>query len=119
MKLYKATYVHTSDAHDVDDWTREEEAHMPDPEGWAEHCEQLWGEYRPFFAPTARNLYRSRSSAQGRVNLINRWFGDGAAILEEADVEFIPVAQANVRRARARRQARIDKLRAEIARLEA
>ena len=58
--------------------------------------------------------YRSRSAAQRRVDLINRWFGDGAAVLLETTCNWVPVADANARREQARRQARIDKLRAQI-----
>lgn len=118
MKLYKATYVPCG-LEDADDWTYEDEASMPDPEGWADHCQAMWGEYRPFFPPSDRKLYRSRSAAQARVDLINRWLGPDAAVLEEGSIAFEPVALANLRRSIARRQARIDKLRAEIARLEA
>lgn len=56
----------------------------------------------------------TRSAAQRRVDLINRWFGDGAAVLLETTCNWVPVADANARRAHVRRQARIDKLRAQI-----
>lgn len=120
MKIYKAAYVITDDEwdEDEDDWTPDTEG-PADPPGWAEYCTERWGEYKDFFAPTDRKLYRSRSAAQGRVNLINRWFGDGAAVLLETDTEWTPVAEAVARRAGQKRQARIDKLRAEADALEA
>ena len=77
MRLYKAEYVATDHA---DDWDEETSDTFPEPDGWAEHCMALWGEHRDFFPPTDRHLYRSRSAAQRRVDLINRWLGDGAAI---------------------------------------
>ena len=116
MRLYKAEYVATDYA---DDWGEETSDTFPEPDGWGEHCMALWGEHRDFFPPTDRHLYRSRSAAQRRVDLINRWFGDGAAVLVEATCDWVPVKDANARREQARRQARIDKLRAQIEALTA
>lgn len=116
MRLYKAEYVETDAA---DEWDEETSETFPDPEGWAEHCQELWGVYRPFFPPTARPIYRSRSAAQRRVDLINRWLGHGTAVLAEADVRWTPTADANARRAHTRKLVKIAKLRAQIADLEA
>ncbi|WIY84302.1 hypothetical protein [Propionimicrobium sp. PCR01-08-3] len=63
------------------------------PEGWDEYCEDKWGEPHEFFIPSDRPIYRSRSAAQDRVNLINRW--GGHAVLMECTPEWTTVAQAN------------------------
>ena len=112
MKLYKAQWVRDGDYDDEVDW----EAFVHEPEGWHEHCLAKWGEHRPFFFPSDRRIYRSRSSAQERVDLINRW--GGSAVLVECDVDWVPVEVANEHRRRARVQGRIERLRSEIERLE-
>lgn len=115
-RLYKAQYVeHDEDFSDDFDEFEPEYVPMPDPEGWAEYCLEKWGEHKPFFWPSDRPIYRSRSSAQARVDLINRWGGD--AVLVECDVTWTPTAVANARRARVRREARIRRLEAEVGRL--
>lgn len=84
-----------------------------DPDGWAEYSAAKFGEYKPFFFPTSRKVYRSRSAAEERVALINRWGGD--AVVVECTPVWRTVAVANAERARARLQVRIDRLRAELA----
>ncbi|MDU3273367.1 MAG: hypothetical protein E7D41_08305 [Cutibacterium sp.] len=59
--------------------------------------------------PSTSRVYRSRSSAQDRVDLVNRWGGN--ATLVEADVEWVPSDEAR----RRRRLAALDKKRAEVA----
>lgn len=128
MRLYKA-----QDVSGQVDWTGSEIESMEDtwalgdqapkteaegaPEGWDEHCRQTWGEPHPFFIPSDRPIYRSRSSAQHRVDLINRW--GGAAILVEADVDWQPVTVANARRRNARKRAQINRLRERANRIAA
>ena len=108
MRLYKAEYVET----DIDDeWDEETSETFPDPEGWAEHCGWMWGEYKPFFPPSSRPIYRSRSAAQRRVDLINRWFGEGTAVVMEATVNWVPLAEAKEHRRLQRVAARVAKLR--------
>ena len=98
-----------------------------EPEGWAEYARENWpdgpapGEhwpngYKPFFWPKTNVPYKSRSAAQSRVDIINRW--GGRAVLVECTPEWVPVAEMNRRRERARLKARIDKKRAELAKLE-
>lgn len=86
------------------------------PEGWDQHCLDVWGEPRPFFIPSDRTIYRSRSSAQARVNLINRW--GGHAVLVEADVDWVPVTEANRRRKSKRLYTKRTKLLMQAAELE-
>jgi hypothetical protein len=78
------------------------------PAGWDQHCLDVWGEPHEFFIPSDRRIYRSRSSAQERVDLINRW--GGHAVLVEADVDWVPVTEANRRRKRARLKAKAQRL---------
>jgi hypothetical protein len=73
--------------------------------------------YARFFWPSTDRIYRSRSSAQHRVDLINRW--GGAAILVETDTDWQPVTVANARRRNARRRAQIARLREQANRLAA
>ena len=108
MRLYKAAYVVTDDEweYDGDDWLPEPDA----PEGWDDYCMERWGETREFYPPSDRKVYRSRSSAQARVDLINRWLGDGAAILVETETAWIATSEANKRRAARRAMQRIANL---------
>lgn len=108
MRLYKAAYVVTDDEweFDGDDWLPEPAA----PEGWDDYCMERWGESRDFYPPSDRKVYRSRSSAQARVDLINRWLGDGTAILVETETNWMPTTEANKRRAARRAMQRIAKL---------
>ena len=78
------------------------------PEGWDAHCLEVWGKPHMFSIPSDRPIYRSRSSAQNRVDLINRWGGN--AVLVETETDWIPVSKANARRRNKARRARINKL---------
>ncbi|SNS42847.1 hypothetical protein SAMN06309944_0214 [Micrococcales bacterium KH10] len=122
MRLYKARYVGKAatmfNNMSLNEW--------PEPEGWREYAIDKWGKdftrwtngYKPFFLPSDQPIYRSRSAAQNRVNLINRWLGEGSAILVETDTNWMPTADANRIRKAQRKSVRIAKLKAEIARLE-
>lgn len=129
-RLYKAQHiVHDEDLDEYgfEAWDSRSDLDFPEPAGWRDYAIEKWGRgegdesgawpngYKPFFFPTDRTIYRSRSSAQARVDLINRWGGD--AVLVEAEVEWLPVTVANERRAQSRKQARIARLEAEIAAL--
>jgi hypothetical protein len=110
MRLYKAQNV--TGQIDDEGYVNTVLSESYEPEDWAEYCHQEWGEYREFFWPTDHKIYRSRSAAQSRVDLINRW--GGAAVLLEADVEWIPIEEANRRRERARLAQRIARKQAEL-----
>lgn len=127
-RLYKAQDVFTDDENEPDNWVEFVEPNPTTeaegaPEGWDEYCRDKWGEPREFFVPSDRPIYRSRSAAQARVDLINRWGGN--AVLVECTPEWLPVSEANRRRkvqamqARiAAAQARLDALNAEYFALE-
>lgn len=124
MRLYKAQNVpDPRDEIEGDwmEWVPEDEAPQTEadgaPKGWDAYCMEKWGEPMPFHFPSDRPIYRSRSSAQARVDLINRW--GGAAILVETEVDWQPVVVANARRRDARKRAKIARLRERAARLAA
>lgn len=74
-----------------DDYVRFDEPgeKLGDPAGWAAHCEELWGEYKPFFWPSDKRLYRTLDAAQGRSNLINHW--GGRTVVVVAEVNWVPL----------------------------
>lgn len=103
-------------------------APVPEPAGWREYALDRWGDaepeherwpngYKPFFWPKTDVPYKSRSTAQERVDIINYWGGN--AVVVECTPKWEPVAVANARRAAERHQKRIDRKRAELAALEA
>lgn len=106
MRLYKAEWVYDAEGNrDITGvvW----DPLVPEPEGWAEFCEAKWGEYKPFFWPSTDKIFRSRSSAQARVDIINRW--GGKAVLVECTPVWETVEAANARRKAARVQERIER----------
>lgn len=126
MRLYKAHYVEL-DRYDIgepDEW--EPEVEWPEPEGWRNHAINKWGEdfarwtngYKPFFPPSDQPIYRSRSAAQRRVDLINRWLGDDTAVLIETETRWRPTSQANRERHNQRAADRIAKHEAAIAKIK-
>lgn len=99
-----------------------------EPEGWREYALEMWGDtpregehwphgHKPFFFPSTDKIYRSRSAAQRRVDLINYWGGN--AVLVECTPVWETVEAANARRERERLHSRIMKKRAELAALVA
>lgn len=107
-RLYKAQYVTRPDEDfgDVAEWPDE----YSEPEGWAEYCQDKWGKHVDFFMPSDRQIYRSRSSAQTRVNLINRWGGEGAAVLVECEPQWVQTSTANRQRKAERLRRRYSEL---------
>ena len=71
--------------------------------------------YMGFHWPSTERIYKSRSSAQDRVNLIEMW--GGKAELMETTTDWIPVSKANARRRNKARLERIEKLDAEAQRI--
>lgn len=91
----------------------------PEPAGWREYALDMFGTvpavgevwpngHKPFFWPKTGVPYMSRSSAQRRVDIINRW--GGKAVLLECTPEWVTVADANASRERRRIHDRITKL---------
>lgn len=88
-----------------------------DMEEWADHAEALWGDRdKPFFLPDQEKVFRSRSSAQERVHIVQRWGGDAEVL--EASPEWTEVGEAARRRKRERDLARAEKLRKQASELE-
>jgi hypothetical protein len=93
------------------------------PEGWEEYVAERiadganWEPDQHFFWPSENKMYLSRSSAQEKVDIVERW-GGKARLLEAELSEFIPVEEANQRRKRARNAKTVERLRARIAELE-
>ncbi len=126
QKLYMAVWVH-DDSAEYDECYHDDASctcfeREPNPEGWEEYAlangiVDETGAARDFFWPKTDVPYKSRSSAQYRVNAINRWGGN--AVVVECTPVWEPVDAANARRAAARINARIEKKRAELAALEA
>lgn len=79
---------------------------------------EVFGEEESFYNPSETKLYRSRSSAQEKVNIVERW-GGSARILEAQVSEFVPVAEANRRRQEERDRVRAQKLRKKAAEIMA
>lgn len=87
------------------------------PAGWDEHCIATWGELRSFFWPSVSKVYRSRSSARAKLDIIECWGGAGRIIIGSATWN----TEEDLKRAKAvmRKQDRINKLKAKIAAIEA
>lgn len=129
-RIYMAVHVRDDEHEELEPWEQEilDESPAPEPEGWREYALDRWGsdpgEYQewpnghmPFFFPKVGVPYRSRSAAQKRVDIINRW--GGRAVVVECTPQWETVERANKRRTDARVQTRIEKKRAELAELEA
>lgn len=80
----------------------------PRPVEWEAFCIERYGVVKPFFLPAAGRIYKSRSGAVERAELINYWGGDAEVL------ECTPVWESldDARRGRERRkiEARMVKL---------
>ncbi len=92
------------------------------PDGWLADPEQraAWvdrhGDDR-FFWPKSKLIYKSRSAAQARADLIESYGATAEVLVTETDWQSLADAKAS--RDRARRQKRIAALRKQIADMEA
>ncbi|WP_336652701.1 MULTISPECIES: hypothetical protein [unclassified Leucobacter] len=104
QRLYKAEWVH--DAEENYDYEMYGEP-LSEPAGWREYAIEKWGTvppeneywpqgYKPFFWPSTDRIFRSRSAAQRRVDIINHW--GGRAVLVECTPEWMTVSAANAQR---------------------
>lgn len=84
----------------------------PEPEGWAEYCQERWGEHRAFWWPSTKRIYRSRSAAVERAALVNRWGGN--AIVLECTPNWRSLDAATRERALGRSHQRIQALRPQL-----
>lgn len=129
QRLYMAVWVdHPHDDHEQDENgifpTDYVDYCEPEPEGWREHALAVWGTepregevwpdgHKPFFWPKTDVPYLSRSTAQKRVDIINRWGGN--AVVVECTPVWETVDAANARRQAERFQARIVRKQEELA----
>lgn len=88
----------------------------PKPDVWSEICLAKWGEERPFFYPSLGGVYRSRSAAQGRANLVNFWGGN--AVVVECEPAWSTLEAAKKRRETVRLNARKARLLEQVADLD-
>lgn len=112
-RLYKVAFVH--DDTDDDAYALEEELEdlqRADPEGWAEYSQEMWGEYKPFFWPSTRGIFKSRSAAQRRAAMITYWGGKAEVL--ECTPQWQSVESANRERAQARLTKRIRRMQDEL-----
>lgn len=110
-RLYKAEWVTDEDGDEIVDtdtrpWVSAGRYYL-EPAGWREYAIERWGtvppknEYwpqghKPFFWPSTDRIFRSRSAAQRRVDIINHW--GGRAVLVECTPEWMTVSAANAQR---------------------
>lgn len=87
-----------------------------DPEGWAEYSQDKWGEYKQFFWPSTKHIYRSRSAAVERADLINHWGGN--VVVLECTPEWVTLAHAQRQREIDTKRKRLEALRGKIGALE-
>lgn len=86
------------------------------PAGWDDHVKEMgWQPDTPFFWPSEKKIFNSRSAAQSRVDIVHRW--GGKAVLLEGQVSWSTVEAANQRRADQRKLDSVQKLQAEADRL--
>lgn len=92
------------------------------PAGWVEYVRERildgakWSEDQHFFWPSEDKTYRSRSTAAGKVAIVERW--GGKAIILEADVSaFVPAVQAKAKRSYERKMAQVHRVEAKAAAL--
>lgn len=96
---------------------------IAEPEGWREYALARWGSepregevwpdgHMPFFFPKTNVPYKSRSTAQKRVDIINYW--GGSAVVVECTPVWETVEAANARREAVRLNARIERKHAEL-----
>lgn len=116
-RLYMAVHVDGEPGGSYDHQQGRWITDSPEPLGWSEFAVSRGfvnedGEPDPFFFPKTNVPYKSRSSAQKRVDIINFWGGNAEVLVCEPVWES--VAAANARRAEARLQKRIDAKRAEL-----
>ncbi|WKT89789.1 hypothetical protein QYR02_02425 [Microbacterium maritypicum] len=116
-RLYTVAWIYDNtndEPYDLEDEL--EDAQRADPDGWAEFCEAKWGEYKPFFWPSTKRIYRSRSAAVERAALINHWGGN--VVVLECTPEWVTLAHAQRQREIDTKRKRLEVLRGKIGTLE-
>lgn len=96
-RLYTVAWIYDDTNDEPYDLEGElEDVQRADPEGWAEFCDEKWGEYKPFFWPSTKRIYRSRSAAVERADLIKHWGGN--VVVLECSPEWVTLAHAQRQR---------------------
>lgn len=125
QRLYMAVWVQDESAEHEECYHDDIECSCfvpePDPEGWVEFAlandiVDENGVARRFFWPKTNVPYKARSSAQARVNAINRW--GGRAVVMECTPVWETVEAANARRRIERLESRRDRIEAELSAVE-
>lgn len=126
MKLYTVQIVdypeesrfYTIDGAYSDYWTHKAYAidELWQPKGWPERSVELYGEVKPFFWPSTKPIYRSRSAAQARADLIESYGAKAVVLVTETKWETFD--ERNARIAEDKREKRIADLRKQIRELE-
>lgn len=112
-RLYTVAWIYDDTNDEPYDLEGElEDVQRADPDGWAEFCEAKWGEYKPFFWPSTRGIFKSRSAAQRRAAMITYWGGKAEVL--ECTPQWQSVESANRERAQARLAKRIRRMQDEL-----
>lgn len=81
-----------------------------DMDDWADFAEERWGDRdKPFFLPDEEKVFRSRSSAKARVDIVRSWGGDAEVL--ECEPVWVECGLAAAKRKQERDQKRADRLR--------
>lgn len=112
-RLYKVVLIH-DDADDAPYALEGElvDLQLADPEGWAEFAQEMWGEYKPFFFPSTRGIFKSRSAAQRRAAIITYWGGKAKVL--ECTPQWQSIESANREREQVRLKKRIQRMQDEL-----
>lgn len=116
-RLYKVQWISVDDDYAEYDEGYEGPTPIPEPEGWREYSIEQFGEYKPFFLPSWARIYKSRSAAVARASLINSWGGYVEVV--ECTPRWQTLADAKNERARRRLHDKAQKLKAELAAVNA
>lgn len=117
-RLYKVVWITPDEDHDPDCIIDHElEDLLYEPKGWREYAIERFGEYKPFFFPSTNRIYKSRSAAVNRADLINSWGGNVEVL--ECTPRWQTLDDARDERTRRRLHDRAQKLKAELAAVNA
>lgn len=112
-RLYMAVNTTGDDRPDDEEYDGVDVAPTENPDGWDAYSLERWGEVRPFFFPSTKRVYLSRSAAQERADLIRRWGGTAEVI--ECTPRWQTVEHANRERQKHAISSRIQKLKDALA----
>lgn len=111
-RLYKVVWDHADE--DFDEYG--DLVPMTAPEWWEAFSIHRYGEVKPYFMPTTDRIYKSRSGAVDRANLIN---GQGGNVyVVECTPRWQTLDDARDERARRRLHEKAQKLREQLAEVQ-